>query len=71
MPERSAKRNQIVSRMLELQKMFIDYEHKNGVDPNDYYAPKAGHPLAGFRNEYYNLAKELVDLAHAEVGSRR
>ncbi len=71
MPERSAKRNQTVARMLELQKMFIDYEHKNGLDPMDYYAPSAKHPLAGFRAEYYNLAKDLVDLAHTEVGSHR
>ena len=71
MAERSAKRNQIVARMLELQKMFIDYEHKNGLDPQDYYSPSDKHPLAGFRGEYYNLAKDLVDLAHTEVGSRR
>jgi len=57
--------------MLELQKMFIDYEHKNGLDPQDYYTPSDKHPLLGFREEYYNLAKDLVDLAHAEVGSRR
>jgi len=57
--------------MLELQKMFINYEHKNGLDPHDYYTPDAKHPLAGFRGEYYNLAKDLVDLAHAEVGSHR
>lgn len=71
MAERSAKRNQIVARMLELQKMFIAYEHKNGLDPQDYYSPSDKHPLAGFRGEYYNLAKDLVDLAHAEVGSHR
>ena len=71
MPERSAKRNQTVARMLELQKKFIDYEQKNGLDLQDYYTPAAKHPLEGFREEYDNLAKDLVDLAHAEVGSRR
>ncbi|MHB8746121.1 MAG: hypothetical protein ACYC7I_06260 [Gammaproteobacteria bacterium] len=57
--------------MLELQKMFIDYEHKNGLNLQDYYSPSEKHPLAGFREEYYTLAKDLVDLAHTEVGSRR
>lgn len=71
MPERSAKRTQTIARMLELQKKFIDYEHKNGLEPQDYYSPSEKHPLAGFRTEYYNLAKDLVDMAHSEVGSHR
>ncbi len=68
---RSEQRNQIVSRMLELQKQFIAYEHKNGLTPEDYYAPKAGHFLESFRKEYAELAEKLVDLAHSEVGSKR
>ncbi|WP_354671150.1 hypothetical protein [Thiohalobacter sp. IOR34] len=54
-----------------MQKKFMDYEHQNGVDPKDYYAPESGHPLDGFRQEYRDIAMKVVDLAHAEKGSER
>jgi len=61
----------LIKRMLELQKKFIAYEHENGLDPFDYYTPKPGHPLENYRQEYQELATKVLDLAHAEVGSRR
>ena len=64
-------KQQMIKRMLELQKKFIDYEHQNGLDPFDYYTPKPGHPLEGFRAEYQDLANKVVEAAHTEVGSRR
>jgi hypothetical protein len=60
-----------IKKMIEMQKKFIDYEHKNGVDPKDYFAPPAGHELDGYRDEYRDLANEVVDMAHAEAGSER
>lgn len=59
--------------MLEMQKHFIAYEHKNGVDAVDYFTDKAGasHPLNNFRQKYAELATKVIDLAHAEKGSRR
>ncbi len=67
MSEKSDK----IKRMLELQQKFIKYEHENNFDPFDYYTPKPGHPLEGFRQEYQDLANEVIDLAHGEVGSSR
>ena len=64
-------KQELIKQMLELQRKFIEYEHKNGVDPKDYYAPQPGNPLSGFRQEYAELATKLVDMAHAEKGSHR
>ena len=64
-------KQEMIKRMLELQQKFIEYEHQNGVDPFDYYTPKSGHFLDGFKEEYDDLARKLVDVAHQEVGSSR
>ena len=61
----------MIKEMLEMQKKFIDYEHKNGVDPKDYFTPEAGHELDGYRQKYMDLAMKVVDAAHAEKGSER
>jgi hypothetical protein len=60
-----------IKKMLEMQKKFIEYEQKNGVDPKDYFSPDSGHDLDGYRQEYMKLAMEVVDMAHAEKGSHR
>ena len=66
-----SEKQELIKRMLELQKKFIEFEHEHGVDPHDYYAPPGGHPLDGYRAEYLDLANRVVDMAHAEKGSRR
>jgi hypothetical protein len=60
-----------IKKMIEMQKKFIEYEHKHGVDPKDYFTPAAGHELDGYRQQYMDLAMEVVDMAHKEAGSRR
>ncbi len=60
-----------IKKMIEMQKKFIEYEHKNGVNPQDYFAPASGHELDGYRQEYAELATAVVDLAHADKGSSR
>jgi hypothetical protein len=66
-----SEKQDLINRMLELQKKFIEYEQGHGLDPRDYYAPDADHPLAGYREEYADLADRVVNLAHAEKGSIR
>ena len=61
----------MIKEMLEMQKKFMDYEHKNGVDPKDYFSPDAGHELDGYRQKYMELAMQVVDAAHEEKGSER
>lgn len=65
------EKQDLIKRMLELQKKFIDYEQQNGVGMHDYYTPDADHPLANYRQEYADLATKVVDLAHGEAGSSR
>lgn len=65
-----SSKKEMIQRMLELQKKFMEYEHEHGVDPKDYFAPDEGHPLAGFRQEYRDLAMAVVEAAHKEVGSQ-
>jgi hypothetical protein len=67
MSDKAAK----IKEMIAMQKKFIEYEHKNGVDPKDYYLPDAGNELSGYRQKFRDLAMEVVDLAHAEAGSHR
>jgi len=64
-------KQEMIKKMLEMQKKFIEYEQQNGVDPVDYWKAEEGHPLHNFRQEYMDLANQLVDMAHAEKGSQR
>ncbi|MDH3526754.1 MAG: hypothetical protein OEN52_12310 [Gammaproteobacteria bacterium] len=65
-----SERQELIKKMMEMQKMFMDYEHKHGVEMEDYFAAEKGHPLEHYRQEYRDLAMKLVDIAHKEVGSR-
>jgi hypothetical protein len=65
------EKQDLIKKLLEMQKKFMDYEHKNGVDMEEYFAPEEDHPLYHFRQEYSDLANKLVDMAHAEKGSHR
>ena len=66
-------KQKLIQEMLEMQKKFIEYEHQNGVDAVDYFTDNAGpkHPLNHFRQKYAELATKVIDMAHAEKGSRR
>lgn len=66
-------KQKLIQEMLDMQKQFIEYEHKNGVDAVDYFTDNAGasHPLNQFRQKYAELATKVVDMAHAEKGSQR
>lgn len=64
-------KQELISKMLEMQKKFIAYEQENGVDMEDYFVGEEGHPLHHFRQEYMALANQLVDMAHEEKGSHR
>lgn len=65
------EKQDLIKRMLELQKKFIEYEHEHGINGFDYYTPQPGHPLEGYREEYAELATKVVDIAHGEAGSHR
>lgn len=66
-----SEKRKMIEEMLEMQRKFIEYERKNGVDPKDYFAPDSGHDLDGYRDKYADLATKVVDIAHQEKGSSR
>lgn len=62
-------KQEMIKKMIEMQKKFTAYEQANGVDPEDYFTPEDGHELDGYRQEYRDLAMAVVEAAHTEVGS--
>ncbi len=66
-----SEKQELIKKMMEMQKKFIDFEHEKGVEMEDYFVGEEGHPLHNFRQEYNELAIKLVDMAHAEKGSHR
>jgi hypothetical protein len=64
-------KQEMIKKMLEMQKKFIEYEQQNGVSQEEYFAAGEDHPLHNYRQEYNDLAVKLVDMAHEEKGSHR
>lgn len=73
MPEakQMSEKAKLIKEMIEMQKKFMEQEHKQGVTQEEYFTPPAGHVLDGYRQKYAEMATKVVDLAHAEKGSRR
>lgn len=63
-------KQELIKKMIDMQKKFMTYEHANGVKPEEYYTPASGHTLEGYRQEYAELARQVLEMAHAEVGSK-
>ena len=66
-----SSKQELIKEMLAMQKKFSEYEHANGVDPEEYFTPEAGSELDGYRAKYQELANKVVDMAHEEAGSKR
>ena len=64
------EKQDLIDKMLVMQKQFIEYEHENGVSGKDYWASSDG-LLANYRQEYIDMANRVVDIAHELVGSSR
>ena len=60
-----------IEKLLAMQRKFIELDQAEGVEMKDYFAPAEGDALAGYKEEYMALAMEIVDEAHAVVGSKR
>lgn len=73
MPEakKMSEKSKMIKEMIEMQKKFMQLEHKQGVTQEEYFAPSAGHALEGYREKYAEMAMKVVDLAHADKGSHR
>lgn len=64
------EKQELIDRMLDMQRQFIEHEHAHGVSGKDYWASEEG-LLVDYRQEYIDLANRVVDLAHQIVGSSR
>ncbi|MCG6861633.1 MAG: hypothetical protein LJE70_10215 [Chromatiaceae bacterium] len=64
------EKQDLIDKMLDMQKQFIEYEHDHGVSGKDYWASSEG-LLANYRQEYMDMANRVVDIAHEIVGSSR
>jgi len=64
------EKQDLIDKMLEMQKQFIEHEHAHGVTGKDYWASEDG-LLVNFRQEYMDMANRVVDIAHEIVGSTR
>jgi len=64
------EKQELIDKMLDMQKQFIEYEHKHGITGKDYWASQDG-LLANYRAEYMDMANRVVDIAHEIVGSSR
>jgi hypothetical protein len=66
-----ADKKEMIAELIAMQKKFIKYEQENGVEMRDYFAPKPGHMLDGYKEDFNDKAMNLVDVAHEEKGSKR
>ncbi|MCG6968021.1 MAG: hypothetical protein LJE59_16095 [Chromatiaceae bacterium] len=63
-----AEKATLIAEMLDMQKKFIDMEHKSGISGKDYYYSQEG-LLKDYREIYMQKAMRVVELSHQIVGS--
>lgn len=63
------EKNDLIRKMLEMQKKFIEIEHTSGIDPESYFVPEPGTYLDEYRREYHALAMRVNKIAHELKGS--
>ena len=64
------EKQDLIDKMLDMQKQFIDLEHQNGISGKDYYYSQDG-LLKDYREKYRDMAMRVVDISHEIVGSSR
>ena len=68
--ELQIERKEIITRMLDIQKRFMELERDKGVTEKDLHQNPKG-VLKEYKEEHEKLAKRLVDIAHELKGSIR
>jgi hypothetical protein len=63
------EKNDLIRKMLEMQKKFIEMEQTSGINPESYFVPEAGTYLDEYRREYQALAMRVNKMAHELKGS--
>jgi hypothetical protein len=65
-----SEKRELIDRLIQMQKQFIEHEHQHGFSGRDYWAASEG-LLVNYRQEFTNTANRVVDLAHEILGSSR
>jgi len=68
--ELQEERKQIITRLLEIQKNFMDLEREKGVTEKDIHHNPKG-VIKEYKEEHEKLANRLVHIAHQIKGSIR
>ncbi len=67
----SEEKQNKIKKLLAMQKKFIALDRERGIEASEYFAPSDNSELNNFKEEYNDLAMEVVDLAHSEKNSKR
>ena len=66
-----SEKQAIIKEMLDLQHKFIELEQRGDFSTEEYYDADGETEVARHKRSFEELATKLVDLAHAEKGSKR
>jgi hypothetical protein len=66
-----SEKQEIIKQMLDLQHKFIELEQRGDFSTEEYYDSEGETEVARHKRNFDELATKLVDLAHAEKGSKR
>ncbi len=65
------QKQKLIHELVEMQKQFIRREKAGGIDSQEYYAPEEDSEWSAYQTRHDQLANRLIDMAHAEKGSKR
>ncbi len=72
MPKKLSEKQQLIAKIIKLQKTFMQKQRESGVSAQEYYSPEEDDDaLSKYHEEHEKLATRLVDLAHQEQGTSR
>jgi len=66
-----SEKQEIIKQMMDLQHRFIELEQRGEFSTEEYYDSEGDTELARHKRNFEELSTRLVDLAHAEKGSKR
>ncbi len=66
---KKTNKQEMITQLIAMQKQFIEFEQKEGLDPQQYYAPEEGEALHGYKEKFDEIAAQVRDSAHKEKGS--
>jgi hypothetical protein len=66
-----SEKQEIIKQMLDLQHKFIELEQRGEFSTEEYYDSDGETEVARHKRSFEELSTRLVDLAHADKGSKR